>query len=255
MNSPSGKHIGALPSQQPPDWWNISSPCRPRSSSISASAASVATTWATVSGLVSVMKIPSWLQRGAARAAPPCAISEEPERLVAVADQQGLGLLIVVQHHLVVLAPDARLLVAAERRMRRIGVIAVRPDPAGLDAAAHAEGGVHVARPHARAQPVERVVGDRQRLFLVLERRHRNHRAEDLLLEDAHLVVALEDGRLDVEAAFEVVLEQVAFAADQALGALLAAEVEVAEDLLELLARRLRADHGRRVERVALLDR
>jgi hypothetical protein len=30
----------------------------------------------------------------------------------------------MVEHHLVVLAPDARLLVAAERRVRRVGVVA-----------------------------------------------------------------------------------------------------------------------------------
>jgi hypothetical protein len=51
-------------------------------------------------------------------------------------DQHVLHLLVVVEHHLVVLAPDARLLVAAERRMRRIGVEAVCPDATGLDRAA-----------------------------------------------------------------------------------------------------------------------
>ncbi len=56
--------------------------------------------------------------------------SEEAERLGRVADQQVLGLLIVVEHHLVGFAPDARLLVAAERRMGGIGVVAVDPDAA-----------------------------------------------------------------------------------------------------------------------------
>src|SRR5450432_182471 len=59
--------------------------------------------------------------------------SEEPELLRAVTDQHVLGLLVVVEHHLVGLAADARLLVATERRMRRIGMVAVGPDPAGLD--------------------------------------------------------------------------------------------------------------------------
>ncbi|GAB4962453.1 hypothetical protein MAHJHV51_56380 [Mycobacterium avium subsp. hominissuis] len=45
-------------------------------------------------------------------------------------------MLVVVEHHLVVLPADAGLLVAAERRVRRIGVIAVHPHPAGLDVAA-----------------------------------------------------------------------------------------------------------------------
>ena len=60
--------------------------------------------------------------------------SEEAELLRAVADQEVLGLLVVIEHHLVGLAADARLLVAAERRMRRIGMVAVGPDAAGLDA-------------------------------------------------------------------------------------------------------------------------
>ena len=26
-NSPRGKHMGEEPSQQPPDWWNMTGPC------------------------------------------------------------------------------------------------------------------------------------------------------------------------------------------------------------------------------------
>src|ERR1700733_15909634 len=61
---------------------------------------------------------------------------KEAQRLSAVADQHVLGLLIMIQHHLVRLTADARLLVAADRRVRRIGVIAVGPYAPGLDAAA-----------------------------------------------------------------------------------------------------------------------
>src|SRR5690606_5214123 len=46
--------------------------------------------------------------------------SEETERIDVVAHQQVLGLLVVVEHHLVGLATDAGLLVAAERGMRRV---------------------------------------------------------------------------------------------------------------------------------------
>src|SRR5436853_234929 len=59
--------------------------------------------------------------------------SEEPELLRAVADQHVLGLLVVIEHHLVGFAADTGLLVSAERRMGRIGVIAIGPDAAGLD--------------------------------------------------------------------------------------------------------------------------
>ncbi|CAM2147310.1 hypothetical protein PT2222_10131 [Paraburkholderia tropica] len=181
--------------------------------------------------------------------------SEETQRLVAIADEQVLRLLIVIEHHLVVLAADARLLVAAERRVRRIRVIAVRPHAPGLDLAAEAICARAVTRPHARAEAVERVVGDLQRFLFGLERGHRNDRPEDLFLEDAHLVVAAEHGRLHVIARAEFAGQRVAFAANQALRAFLLAEVDVREDLLQLFLRCLRADHRLRVERMALLDR
>src|SRR6478672_10894550 len=86
--------------------------------------------------------------------------SEEAHRLRVVAHQQVLGLLIMLEHHLVVFTADARLLVTAERGMRRIQVIAVRPYAAGVDFAADAEGTRGVARPQAGAEAVQRVVGD-----------------------------------------------------------------------------------------------
>ena len=64
--------------------------------------------------------------------------SEEAQLLGAVTHQHVLRLLIVIEHHLVGFATDARLLVSAERRMRRIGVIAIGPHAAGLDRAAGA---------------------------------------------------------------------------------------------------------------------
>ena len=88
-----------------------------------------------------------------------------------------------------------------------------------------------------------------------VERGDREHRSEDLLLEDAHVVRALEDRRLHVVALGEVAAEVGALAADQQLRAALLADVDVRQDLLELVVRRLGADHRLGVERVALLDR
>src|SRR3569623_573194 len=92
--------------------------------------------------------------------------SEEAKLLRAVADQEVLGLLIVIKHHLMGLAPNARLLVAAECRVRGIGVVAIGPDPASLDGAAEAVAAVGVAAPDAGPQAVQRVVGDLQRFFI-----------------------------------------------------------------------------------------
>src|SRR5262245_36275847 len=90
--------------------------------------------------------------------------SEEAKRPGRIADQDVLGLLVVIEHHLVGLAPDAGLLVAAECRMRGIGVITVGPDAAGLDRTAEPVGAIAVAGPDAGAEAIERVVGDRKRI-------------------------------------------------------------------------------------------
>src|SRR5690606_26348718 len=78
--------------------------------------------------------------------------------------------------------------------------------------------------------------------------------SEDLLLEDAHVVRALEDGRGDVEALAEISAEVRALSTGEQFRAALLADVDVTEDLLQLIVRRLRADHRGQVERVALDD-
>ena len=57
MNSDVGKHIGADPSQQPPDWWNISGPCCARRRRSTAAASGVIPTRATA-GVVMTQKKP-----------------------------------------------------------------------------------------------------------------------------------------------------------------------------------------------------
>ena len=59
-------------------------------------------------------------------------------------------------------AADADFLVAAESRVRRVGVVAIGPHPAGLDVAAHAVGAGAVAGPYTGTQAIDRVVGDLQ---------------------------------------------------------------------------------------------
>src|ERR1022692_1243046 len=179
---------------------------------------------------------------------------EEPKRFRAVADQQILRLLIVVESQLVRFTAESRLLVPAEGRMGGIGVIAVRPHATCLDFAADAVGGVAVARPHARSESVRSVVADGNSIFHRAELRDRKHRSEDLFLEDAHLVVADEDRRLHVVAFFEIAAETSALASGHARRAFLLAVVDVTQDLLELRARGLWAHHGRRIKRIAHFD-
>src|SRR5450755_4280785 len=164
-NSPTGKHIGVLPAQQPPDWTNTTGPPRAaRRRVIASRAAGVAVilAWTMSSDITGSL--------------------EQPERFGAVADEQVLRLAVVIQHHEVVLAADARDLVATERGTGGVLVVAVRPDAAGLDAAAHLVCPGAVSGPDTGAQSVEGVIRDRQRVRVVGERGDRQHGAEDLLL-------------------------------------------------------------------------
>src|SRR3984885_10210539 len=63
----------------------------------------------------------------------PLTLLKEPQSTRAIAHKLILRLLIMLQHHLVVLSPNARLLIPAKRRMCRIKVIAVRPHSSRLN--------------------------------------------------------------------------------------------------------------------------
>src|SRR3954469_12511316 len=104
----------------------------------------------------------------------------------------------MIQHHLVCLAADTGLLVTTECRVRGIRVVTVRPDTARLDTPAKAVCLVYVTGPDTGPEAVQRVVRDFHCLLGRIERGHRHHRPENLLLEHTHLVVSLEDGRLYV---------------------------------------------------------
>jgi len=115
----------------------------------------------------------------------------------------------------VCLTAKAGFLVAAEGRANRINVVAVGPAAARLDAAANTIQIVCVARPDARAEAVDGVIANFDGFFKGFELGDRNDRPEDLFLEDAHLVVAGEDGRLEEVAVFEVAAEVSRLAADE----------------------------------------
>src|SRR5580698_11157128 len=104
----------------------------------------------------------------------------------------------MIEHHLVVLAANAGLLVAAERGVGGIQVIAVDPDAAGLNTPSETIATVCVPAPDSCAQSVRRIVGDGQRFALIPERCYRQNRSEDFFLEDPHFVIAAEDGGLNI---------------------------------------------------------
>src|SRR5690606_23324593 len=104
-------------------------------------------------------------------------------------------------------------------------VVGVGPDPAGLDRTASAIGDSPVTGPDAGTETVQGVVGDLHRIVEVVEGGDRQDRAEDLLLEDPHAVVALEDGWRHVVTASQISVELGSGAAGEDLGALILADL------------------------------
>src|SRR5258706_10810568 len=139
------------------------------------------------------------------------------------------------------LAAVARLLEAAERRVHVEGA-AVDVDLAGADAARDALGARPALGPHRAREAVGAVVGDADRVFLVLVGNDGEHRPEDLLLGDAHAVLHLAEHRgPHVEAAGGHALGRFGAAREQ-LGAFLLPLLDIAAHALEL---RLRSQRPR----------
>ncbi|MEE8658444.1 hypothetical protein DOFOFD_05410 [Acetobacteraceae bacterium EV16P] len=97
------------------------------------------------------------------------------------------------------LTSNARFFISAKSRVRGIGVIAIDPDASGLNATPHTEACVRITAPHASAQTIFRVIGDGEGFLFRFKGCHGEDRAKNLLLEDSHFVMTLEDRRLNVE--------------------------------------------------------
>src|SRR6058998_2493240 len=164
------------------------------------------------------------------------------------AHPHGLRLRIIVQRLFPQISPEPRELVAAERRRGIVEVVRVDPDRSRLDGAGHAVRLLDVLRPDPGGQPVHRAVGELDALGLVLERQHRQHRAEDLLVHDFHAGLgAVEYSGFDV-VALPIHLRR--FATRHQPGALFLARRDVGQDRLLLPLRYDRAQSGVLVERI-----
>src|SRR5262245_52454046 len=94
------------------------------------------------------------------------------------------------------LAADAARAEAAERYVRGDDAVGVDPHGAGANARRHAMCAPDVERPHAGGEPVDAVVRERDRLVLVIERKHAENRAEDFFPHDPRVAPdACQDGR------------------------------------------------------------
>src|SRR3984885_15117221 len=129
---------------------------------------------------------------------PKLALNEGVRDLADRIDPHALFLQIFADRGQAAFTSNAGTLIAAKGRKVARRPIGVDPDRTGLEALSHGERGPDALGPDARCKPVLRIVSDLDRLFLVVESDHREDRAEDFLLRDAHLGLDLgEDGRLD----------------------------------------------------------
>ena len=91
-------------------------------------------------------------------------------------------------------------------------------------------GSANVTSPDGSGQAVKRVVGPANEIGLVTEFEHGQHRPEDLIGDDLHVVLDIgKDRGLD-----EIALVSHSIAADQAIRTFLAANLDVRHDLVIL---------------------
>ncbi len=102
---------------------------------------------------------------------------------------------------------------------------------------------VYIAGPYTGAQSVQCVVGNFHCFGLVFEGCHTQYRTEYFLLENAHLVMALKHGGLDV-VAIGVGIIFICFTANQDFLSFLLADIQLVQDFLILVVRCLCTHHG-----------
>src|SRR5580698_520797 len=112
---------------------------------------------------------------------PKLALNEGVRDLADRIDPHALFLEVFADRRETALAPDPRTLIAAKGGKIARRPIGVDPDRAGLQTLCHRERRPDALGPHARRKAVLRVVGDLDRLFLVLESDHREDRTKDFL--------------------------------------------------------------------------
>ena len=100
-----------------------------------------------------------------------------------------LGLHIEIEGPIAAVPPYARILQATKGGRKMANILGIYPDHSSFQLVAEAKGARDVRRPDISCQPVFNVVGDGERIRLILERNCRQDGAEDFLLGYAHLVV------------------------------------------------------------------
>src|SRR5277367_5162605 len=168
-----------------------------------------------------------------------------------VSHRLDLGVLVEPGH--TVLPAHTAVLVSAEWRVGAVGCAAVDAHEAGLDPTGYRQRMLQGARHDVAGQAVRAVVGNPDRVFLVVERDHAQHRAEDLLLGDGHLVVDIGEKRWPDEISL-VETGGCIGSADQRRGTFFHTLPDVARHPLELPFRYQRTAQRPGILRVAARD-
>src|ERR1700739_1180086 len=110
-----------------------------------------------------------------------------------VTDALDFGVLVEPGH--TVLAAEPAGLIATERGIRAVGRGAVEADKSGPQPLCHRHRVLDRSRHHIARKPIHAVIGNADRVFLVVVRNHDENGAEDLLLGDRHLVIDVGEKR------------------------------------------------------------
>src|SRR6202453_735104 len=126
-------------------------------------------------------------------------MSIPPNRLFVQIDIDLLGLEILVNTMYPQFPAEARLLKPAPRRFHTRRLHVIHPHHTSADGLNHAHGAIDIPRPDSRSQSERSVVGNLQRLALVLEWNHADHRAKYLFPRNPRRVIhVVKDRRLNV---------------------------------------------------------
>src|SRR5688572_1626963 len=180
--------------------------------------------------------------------------TEPANRVSADVDEDVLRLRVEVERAHAELPADAGHLVPAEGRLGMDRAVGVHADHAGLQRLRGPQRFADVAAPDRAAEAVRRRVGELERLLFGVERDDRDHRTEDLLLGDPHVVRhAIEDRREQIRAIGQGRIVRLG-AADDDRRALAQPDLDVVLDPVALLRADECPDLGRLVGRIADLD-
>src|SRR5690606_4963465 len=140
----------------------------------------------------------------------------------------------IVKQYFQVLPSNSRLLVTSKWFSRRVRVVLVYPNSTRLDGSRHLVQLMCVARPHACTQTINRIVGDLNSFGFVFESGYRQNRSENLLLEDSHPVMTLQQRWLHVITVLQISLKFVGISAGKYLATFFLTEFNIIQDFVIL---------------------